>query len=211
MICVQIMDKIRVKNLFAAVSNKSILDPLLEILGAGQAKGQAFAKESPKLRTGLSSASNIRFWGTEGTAKYLKSKGFDAQSVVSGFDFNGRVKSLDKKVFVAILADPAKQDHIKELTRLGVEPLNAVIVDLYPLDKNNFPESMDIGGQALIRAAIKNYKNVSLAFDTSSLAGLVDELISNAGSTTLLFRKTQAQKAAKFIAKRSDIESGTLG
>lgn len=182
------MDEIKVENIFAAVSDKSVLDSLLEAL-------------DPK---------TVRFWGTEGTVLYLKSKGFDAQSVVSGFDFDGRVKSLDKKVFAAILADRSKQTHLDELKKLGVEPIDAVIVDLYPLDKNNFPESMDIGGQALIRAAIKNYKNVAVAFDVSSLASLVDELIKNSGSTTLSFRKTQAQNAAKFIAERCRLEASLM-
>ena len=195
-------------NIFAAVSHKSILDPLLKVL-------------DPK---------STRFWGTRGTVQYLKSKGFEAQSVVSGFDFDGRVKSLDKITFVRVLADRTKKKHIEQLgviasetkqskdrhvprsgTRddsYGVwEPFDLVIVDLYPLDKKNFPESMDIGGQALIRAAIKNYKGVALAFDASSLESLVSELVSNGGSTTLSFRKTQAQKAAKFIAERCKLET----
>lgn len=215
------MDEVKVKNIFAAVSDKSVLDLLLETFDAN----------------------SVKFWGTEGTVNYLKSKGFSAQSVISGFDFNGRVKSLDKKVFAAILADRSKSKHIEELKRLwnqdlviarspstllrttkqskdrhvprsgtrddsygDWEPIDAVIVDLYPLDKNNFPESMDIGGQALIRAAIKNYKNVSVAFDAQSIKDLAKELRGNNQSTTLSFRKTQAQKAAKFIAERCEQE-----
>src|SRR3989344_4566155 len=212
------MDEIKIKNIFSAVSDKSILDPILKNLDH----------------------KSVKFWGTEGTVKYLKSKGFDAQSVVSGFDFDGRVKSLDRAIFSRILADRTNKGHIEELrnviarspsTLLGTTkqsnkkiaspsvrddvggdwaPFDLVIVDLYPLDKNNFPESMDIGGQALIHAAIKNYKNVAVAFDKSSLASLVDELVSKSGSTTLNFRKTQAQKAARFIAERSKEESSSF-
>lgn len=198
------MDKLEVKNIFAAVFEKSVLDPLLKIL-------------DPK---------SARFWGTEGTVKYLKAKGFTAKSVVSGFDFDGRVKSLDRQIFARILVDRAKKKHLDELRKIvlgdtpgvksgrnlestpgvGWEPFDLVIVDLYAPNKNNFPESMDIGGQALIRAAIKNYKNVALAFDERSLESVVDELISNHGSTTLSFRKAQAQKAAKFITGRNELE-----
>ncbi len=199
---------LKIKNILADVNIKSILDPLLAVLDS----------------------KSVKFWGTEGTVKYLKAKGFEAISVVSGFDFDGRVKTLDKKVFARILADGSNKKHMDELQRMfslshsrpdresdsrlrkddkmaGWEPFDLVIVDLYPLDKKNFPESMDIGGQALFRAAIKNYKGVALAFDKSSLASLVSELISNKGSTTLSFRKTQAQKAAKFIAKRGAVEA----
>lgn len=200
------MDKIKVENIFAAVSNKSVLDPLLDFWKSGQ-KARPLPGRNPKLRPGLS---QVKFWGTEGTVAYLKSKGFSTQSVVSDFDFGGRVKTLDKKVFAAILADGSKQSHLDELKKLGVEPIDVVIVDLYPLDKNNFPESMDIGGQALIRAAIKNYKNIALAFDAGSLASLVNELSSNGGSTSLDFRKIQAQKAARFIARRAEDEASQL-
>lgn len=179
------MDKIKVRNILAAVFEKSVLDPLLAVF-------------DPK---------EVRFWGTEGTVKYLKLEGFSAQSVVFGFDFDGRLKSIDKKAFAAILADFSKKNHIEELKRLGMDPINFVVVDLYKPDKINFPESMDIGGQALIRAAIKNYQNVAVAFDSKSVQDLVSELKKNRGSTTLDFRKTQAKKAAKFIAERCSLEA----
>ena len=182
------MEKIFVKIIFAAVSDKSILESLLEVLD----------KKS------------VRFWGTQGTADYLKKKNFRAASVVTGFDFDGRVKSLDRETFNRILADRSKKRHLDELERSGVEPFDLVVVDLYKPDKNNFPESMDIGGQALIRAAIKNYKNVALAFDGESIKDLVEELRSNRGETTLDFRKTQAKKAAKFIAQRCKVEGDLL-
>lgn len=177
--------KILVKNIFAAVFEKSILDPLLKVL------------DSKK----------VKFWATEGTVKYLKAKGFNAKSVVSGFDFDGRVKSIDRVTFARILADTTKKSHLEELRKLEVEPIDLVIVDLYPLDRENFPESMDIGGQALIRAAVKNYQNVVLAFDTESINELVLQLSENNNFTTLDFRKKQAAKAAKFIAHRCGQEA----
>lgn len=204
------MDELKIRIIFAAVSDKSILDPFLKTL-------------DPK---------SVKFWGTQGTVDYLKSKGFDATSVVYGFDFDGRVKSLDRAIFARILADRTKGKHLEELKKLllsghsrpdresdprfreddkEAQPLDAVIVDLYPLDKNNFPESMDIGGQALIRAAIKNYKNVAVAFDGQSIKDIASELKTNSGSTTLNFRKTQAQKAAKFIAQRISLEANAFG
>ena len=224
----KMVNQIKVNNIFAAVSDKSVLDPLLEVLKArqaGQRPGLSLA--DTQQRPGLSLASKACFWGTEGTVKYLKSKGFSATSVVSGFDFDGRVKSLDRAIFARILADRGNKKHLEEIKNVilseaknldpspsvqddNYAPFDLIIVDLYPQDANNFPESMDIGGQALIRAAIKNYKNVALAFDAGSLASLVSELVSNSGSTTLEFRKLQAQKAAKFIAERSGNEASLL-
>lgn len=179
------MNSIFVHNIFAAVSDKSVLDPLLAILDSKEA----------------------RFWATEGTAKYIKSKGFAAKSVVSGFDFDGRVKSLDKVTFARILTDRSKKSHSSELQKLGVEPFDLVVVDLYKLDAKNFPESMDIGGQALIRAAIKNFPNVALAFDEKSIRELVGEIQKSGGSTILAFRKKQATRALHFIAERCQLEA----
>lgn len=179
------MDKIQVKTAFIAVFDKKNLDSLVPIL--------------KNLK--------VKVLGTEGTVKYLKAKGVIAKSVVSGFDFDGRVKSLDRKNFAAILADSSKRNHLSQLAKLQVRPVNAVIVDLYKPDKKGFPESMDIGGQALIRAAIKNYKNVAVAFDAKSIDDLAWELKTNKGETNLAFRKKQAGRALNFIAQRSKLEA----
>lgn len=191
-------------NIFAAVFDKKVLDPLLAVLDDKQ-KARLFARRSTSIKPGFGS---VKFWGTQGTADYLKGKGFSATSVVAGFDFNGRVKSLDKKVFATILADKSKKSHLNELKNLGVEPIDVVIVDLYKPMKKGFPESMDIGGQALIRAAIKNYKHVALAFDKKSIKDLAEALKS--GTTSLEFRKMQAKKAATFITDRGNLEANLL-
>lgn len=179
------MDKIEVKNIFAAVSAKSLLDPVLSVIPKGK----------------------VKFWGTAGTVVYLKSKGFEVESVVPGFDFDGRVKSLDRKTFASILADKSKPKHLKELKELDVPAVDLVIVDLYPFDKSKFVESMDIGGVSLIRAAAKNYENVALAFDHMSMFDLASELSRNHLATLLKFRKQQAKAALQFIAERCALEA----
>lgn len=178
------MDRIQIKNAFVAVFEKKRLDGLVSILKHYK----------------------INVLGTEGSVKYLKAKGVKAKSVVRGFDFDGRVKSLDRKNFAAILADSTKKNHLSQLAKLGVQPLNAVIVDLYKLDRRGFPESMDIGGQALIRAAVKNFQNVVVAFDAKSIDDLEWELKKNKGTASLAFRKKQAARALKFIAGRGQLE-----
>ncbi len=178
-------DLIEVNNVFAAVFEKSVLDGLLGVLDMQRTK----------------------FWGTGGTVDYVKAKGFNAQSVIHGFDYGGRVKSLDRANFVRILADRESSDHVAQLKSENLEPFDLVVVDLYAPNAETFPESMDIGGQALIRAAIKNYKSVALAFDAQSLEKLVLELNKNALMTSLAFRREQAKLAAKFIAGRAKLEA----
>src|SRR3989344_7022516 len=151
------MDLIEVNNVFVAVFEKKILDGLLGVLDTQRTK----------------------FWGTGGTVDYVKAKGFNAQSVISGFDCDGRVKSLDRANFVRILADRNNSKHVEELKKEAKarviaseakqsgdeitssairddrswKPFDLVVVDLYAPDPKTFPESMDIGGQALVRAA----------------------------------------------------------
>lgn len=182
------MDKIKVRNVLIAVSQKENIDELIEVL----------------------SDLKVKIWATEGTAKYIKSKGFEGKSIVAGFDFEGRVKSLDRVNLARVLADKSKPKHIAELKRLGVSAFDAVVVELYKLDKKNFPESMDIGGVTLIRAAIKNFESVGLAYDKESIDELTKEVKSNDGSISLKFRKKQAKKAAKFIAERCKLESENI-
>ena len=177
------MDNIKVKNILIAVSNKKTIDKLLPLI------------KSDKI------------WATEGTAKYIKLKVETVNPVALGFDFDGRLKTISRELFARILADRGQATHMAELEKMGVEPFDLVVVDLYKPDSGNFPESMDIGGQALIRAAIKNYKNVALAFDVETIKELVEHLKANQGQTLLVFRKAQAQKAAKFIAQRTKLES----
>lgn len=183
------MDDIPIKNIFAAVFEKTTLDPLLQVLSKGR----------------------VKFWGTEGTVKYLQTRGFSAESVVSGFDFDGRVKTLSKPIFASILADRSKLKHVNELKKLNLPPMDLVIVDLYAPDPKIFPQSMDIGGQSLIRSAIKNYKNIALAFDQKSIFDLVSELRKSNSATSLEFRKKQAKEAAKFIAERCQLEAELFG
>ena len=200
------MDKLKLKNVLIAVSNKSAIDGLLPVL-----------KDH-----------GVKIWATAGTAKYIREKGFDAESVVSGFDFDGRVKSLDKLILARVLADKSKPKHLEELKRLAREntpgvksgsypeytqgvnswqPFDAVVVELYKLDSANFPESMDIGGVTLIRAAVKNFENVALAFDEESITELAKHLKANQGRSLLGFRKAQAKEAVNFIANRCKLEA----
>lgn len=179
------MDRIRVQAVFVAVFNKQSMGKLVPILLEYK----------------------IKALGTAGTVAYLQSRGVGAESIIEGYEYDGRVKTLGRKNFVAILADKNKPDHVVHLKDEGIDPIDAVVVDLYKPNKNNFPETMDIGGQALIRAAVKNYRNVAVAFDKTSINKLADELAKNNGETSLAFRKNAAKGAAKYIARRAKLEA----
>ena len=56
-------------------------------------------------------------------------------------------------------------------------------------------ENIDIGGPAMIRAASKNHRFVTVVTDPSDYAGLMEQLKANDGATTLAFRQRMALAA----------------
>ncbi len=95
---------------------------------------------------------------------------------VTGFPemMDGRVKTLHPKIHAAILADRDNPEHMRQLEEQGIEPIDMVIVNLYPFEKTiakpdcTFEEAIemiDIGGPCLLRAAAKNHKHVLVPDD----------------------------------------------
>ena len=74
---------------------------------------------------------------------------------------------------------------------------------MYPFEKklskkinfNNLVEFIDVGGSTLIRAAAKNFNDVTVISDIEYYTDLVNELKKNKGTTSLRFRKFMSAKA----------------
>jgi len=115
----------------------------------------------------------IEIISTGGTARTLRDAGVPVTLVEDitgcGEMLDGRVKTLHPKVHAAILADRDNPDHVRQLAEAGIEPIDIVVVNLYPFEKTvadpectfeRAIEMIDIGGVALLRAAAKNHKHV---------------------------------------------------
>jgi phosphoribosylaminoimidazolecarboxamide formyltransferase/IMP cyclohydrolase len=115
----------------------------------------------------------IEVISTGGTAKHLKDAGIPVTIVeqVTGFPemLDGRVKTLHPKIHAAILADRDNPEHMRQLAEQQIEPIDMVVVNLYPFEKTvadpnctfeQAIEMIDIGGPCLLRAAAKNHKHV---------------------------------------------------
>ena len=78
---------------------------------------------------------------------------------------DGRVKTLHPKIFGGILGTGIKS-HQKEMKSEGIVNFDLLVINLYPFqetanstkDKLKIIEMIDIGGNSLIRAAVKNYE-----------------------------------------------------
>ena len=139
---------------------------------------------------GLSSL-KIDIISTGGTAKLLENNGIKVKHVsdFTGFPeiLDGRVKTLHPKVHGALLAIRENKSHMKQLEELEIEPIDLVVVNLYPFEKvsksdadlNEVIENIDIGGVTLIRSAAKNYKNVAVVTDPRAYDNVLSELKNN--------------------------------
>ncbi len=128
-------------------------------------------------------------YASSGTCRYLKENGIDSVdiSTITGFSqlLEGRVKTLDPRIFAPILARKQKPDDLKELSSLGLKPFDLIVCNLYPFElvsqnpfcsHNDLLENIDIGGVTLIRAAAKNYQNCAVLTSPRQYAGFTREL-----------------------------------
>lgn len=110
---------------------------------------------------------------TGGTQKILEDAGIAVTPVsrYTGFPeiLGGRVKTLHPKIYGGILAVRGREEHMEELGRHGIKPIDMVVVNLYPFEETvskpgvrleEALEQIDIGGPSLLRAAAKNFRDV---------------------------------------------------
>src|SRR5215210_5014746 len=105
-----------------------------------------------------------------GTAKALSDAGIGVVPVseVTGAPeiLGGRVKTLHPRIYGGILADLEDPGHVEQL----VGPIDLVCINLYPFEETvaggatekEAIEQIDIGGPAMLRAAAKNFRSVTV-------------------------------------------------
>jgi phosphoribosylaminoimidazolecarboxamide formyltransferase/IMP cyclohydrolase len=153
----------------------------------------------------------VEIVSTGGTAKLLKEAGIPVREIsdLTGFPeiMEGRVKTLHPKVHGAILADRSKDEHLRAMKELEIEPIDLVVVNLYPFketvakgaDLNEIIENIDIGGPTMVRAAAKNFKHVAIVTDPEDYDKVLKELRER-GQLSLKTRFYLAKKAFNLTA-----------
>jgi phosphoribosylaminoimidazolecarboxamide formyltransferase/IMP cyclohydrolase len=131
----------------------------------------------------------IEIISTGGTAALLKEKGINVIPIsdVTGFPecLDGRVKTLHPAVHAGLLARRDDPEHMKQLEDLQINPIDLVVVNLYPFKKTILKpdvtfeeavENIDIGGPTMLRSAAKNFKDVAVVIDPEDYALILAEL-----------------------------------
>ncbi len=149
----------------------------------------------------------ITIYSTGGTEKFIKDLGIDVVPVEDITSYpsilGGRVKTLHPKVFGGILNRSKNAQDKAELEQYEIPQIDIVIVDLYPFEKTvasgaseeDIIEKIDIGGISLIRAAAKNYNDVTCVSSVDDYAEFLQIISDNNGKTSLKDRKRFAAKA----------------
>jgi phosphoribosylaminoimidazolecarboxamide formyltransferase/IMP cyclohydrolase len=176
---------LKVKNALISVSNKENLILLLKTL-------KKF---------------NINIISSGGTYASIKKLGYRCTelSKFTGFKemLDGRVKTLHPKIHAGILHDRQNQKHKSEMSKQNFPAIDLIVVNFYPFQKiitstknpKQIIENIDIGGPTMVRAAAKNFKNVTIITNRDDYVFLVKELETLKGKTSLKFRELMSSKA----------------
>ncbi len=150
---------------------------------------------------------NIKIISSGGTYASIKKLGYQCTelSKFTGFKemLDGRVKTLHPKIHAGILHDRQNKKHKNEMSKQNFPPIDLIVVNFYPFQKivtntkntKQIIENIDIGGPTMVRAAAKNFKNVTIITNTNDYRSLINELETFKGKTTLKFRELMSSKA----------------
>ena len=145
----------------------------------------------------------IEIVSTGGTARELADAGIETRAVedYTGFPeiLDGRVKTLNPKIYAGLLAVRSKDEHVATLNDQEIEPIDLVCVNLYPFERvagrrgvpdEEVIENIDIGGPTLIRAAAKNHYFAAVVVSPEAYDAVLEEL--RGGNCTLEARTREA-------------------
>jgi phosphoribosylaminoimidazolecarboxamide formyltransferase/IMP cyclohydrolase len=158
----------------------------------------------------------VEIVSTGGTMKAIKEAGIPVTYVsdVTGFPeiMDGRVKTLNPYIHGGILAVRDNPEHVREMKEHKITGIDMVVVNLYPfkqtIEKPNVAlseaiENIDIGGPAMIRAAAKNFKFVTVVTNPGRYNEIAD-MVKKDGCVSGMLRMELAQEAFAHTARYDD-------
>jgi len=175
----------KIKKALISVSNKKNLKDILKILTKYKIELISSGGTYKEIR-------KLRF-------KCLEVSDYTGSPEILG----GRVKTLHPKIHAGILSKRNNKSHKKDLKDNNFNEIDLVIVNFYPFEKTleqttnhlKIIENIDVGGPTMVRAAAKNYNDVTVVTSSNQYAELINELDTHRGSTSLEFREKMSLEA----------------
>ena len=155
----------KIKTALISVSDKKNLKPLLNSLKKNKIK-------------------IISSGGTYKEIRKLKFKCLEVSEFTNSPEIlEGRVKTLHPKIHAGILNKRNNKTHLKEIKNNNFENIDLVIVNFYPFEETlkntksheKIIENIDVGGPTMVRAAAKNYKDVTVITSSDQYEELIEE------------------------------------
>lgn len=154
----------------------------------------------------------VTIYSTGGTQNFIQNLGIGVVPVEELTTYpsilGGRVKTLHPSVFGGILGRRDNETDLEEMKQFNIPVIDLVIVDLYPFqetvaqtnEEKLIIEKIDIGGPSMIRAAAKNFSDVTVLASKDDYQQLIDILQQQNGETRLDQRRSFAARAFSIVA-----------
>lgn len=156
-------------------------------------------------------ANGVTIYSTGGTQTFIEGLNVPCVAVESLTSYpailGGRVKTLHPAVFGGILGRRSNEQDLAEMREFNIPQIDLVIVDLYPFEETLAQtdeekliiEKIDIGGPSMIRAAAKNFADLTVIADKNDYAALKELLEAQEGALNIEQRRAFAAKAFEVV------------
>jgi len=143
------------------------------------------------------SVQGVELLSTGGTARAIKDAGIAVKDVsdYTGFPemLGGRLKTLHPKVHGGLLWRRDNPQDREDVKTHNIDSIDMVVVNLYPFEQTvskpsvafeDAVENIDIGGPTMLRAAAKNFKDVTVIVDPEDYGTVLEEMKSSGGDVS---------------------------
>lgn len=167
-------------------------------------------------------ARGVRIIATGGTAKKLENAGVPLEALESVTKnpeaFGGRMKTISFPLASALLYRRDVQEDLDMAKRLGIDPIDLVVCNLYPFEEARdkgasdpeLIEEIDIGGPTMVRAAAKNFRWVGVCTNPGQYAAVMREMEERNGALGYETRRSLAVEAFRLTASYDNAVSAEL-
>ncbi|MFB3926138.1 MAG: bifunctional phosphoribosylaminoimidazolecarboxamide formyltransferase/IMP cyclohydrolase [Syntrophales bacterium] len=166
----------------------------------------------------------VEILSTGGTAARLRKSGIAVKDVseYTGFPemMDGRLKTLHPMIHGGLLALRDNVEHMEAAESHSIGLIDMVVINLYPFENTvategctleEAIENIDIGGPAMLRAAAKNYRFVSVVTDPADYVNILNEMKKTGGKISEAINFSLAVKAFQLTARYDAAISNYLG